>query len=392
MSLTAKQYEGLKIAVARYRSGEKYTVISGYAGTGKSYLVKYIIDAIGLPEEKVAFVAYTGKASQVLKEKGNPNPTTLHKLLYRPIPQKNGSFSFKPKDSLDYSLVVVDEVSMVPGSMWRQLLSHDVYVIALGDPAQLSPVSTEDSQDVLSHPHVFLDEIMRQAQESEIVRLSMWIREGKSLESYRGDNEDVMVISQADTSMYEWADQILCAKNETRNMINNQYRKMLGFGQEPTIGDKVISLSNHWDCFSNDIADPVALTNGSIGTITRYNKDYVRYPYYICSKEVPILSTDIECDDGHKFLQMPIDYNSLRYGKEFLSGNQKYKIRKSKEAPPIPYDFTYAYAITVWKFQGSQANKVLLFEENFPWDRDEHQRYLYTGLTRAAEKCVIVKK
>lgn len=104
-------------------------------GTGKSTLVRFIIEALNINPNKVCYTTYTGKAAQVLKEKGNFNPTTLHKLLYKPIPKWNGSFIFKPKESIDYSLVVVDEVSMVPGSMWKLLLSHDVYVIALGDPA-----------------------------------------------------------------------------------------------------------------------------------------------------------------------------------------------------------------------------------------------------------------
>ena len=51
MILTAKQEEGLKIAVSRYKSHEAYTCISGYAGTGKSTLIKFIIAALGLEPE-----------------------------------------------------------------------------------------------------------------------------------------------------------------------------------------------------------------------------------------------------------------------------------------------------------------------------------------------------
>lgn len=46
MILTRKQEEGLKIALERYKNNEKYTVISGYAGTGKSTLVRFIINAL----------------------------------------------------------------------------------------------------------------------------------------------------------------------------------------------------------------------------------------------------------------------------------------------------------------------------------------------------------
>lgn len=66
MVLTNKQEEGLKIAIDRYNHNEKYTCIAGYAGTGKSTLVQFIISALNLYPEQVAYIAYTGKASLVL--------------------------------------------------------------------------------------------------------------------------------------------------------------------------------------------------------------------------------------------------------------------------------------------------------------------------------------
>ena len=69
MQLTAKQEEALKLAVARYNLGMPYTTIAGYAGAGKSTLVKFIVAALGFQEEEIAYVAYTGKAANVLKNK-----------------------------------------------------------------------------------------------------------------------------------------------------------------------------------------------------------------------------------------------------------------------------------------------------------------------------------
>ena len=59
---------------------------------------------------------------------------TLHRLLYDSIPKSGGGFIRKPKLQLDYNIIVVDEVSMVPKSMIDLLLSHNIYVIFLGDP------------------------------------------------------------------------------------------------------------------------------------------------------------------------------------------------------------------------------------------------------------------
>ena len=114
MILTKKQEEGLLTSIERYNSNCKYTVISGYAGTGKSTLVRFIIEALDVDENDVCYCAFTGKAAEVLRKKGNKNTCTLHKLLYESIPKPNGGFIRKPKPSIGYKIVVVDEISMAP--------------------------------------------------------------------------------------------------------------------------------------------------------------------------------------------------------------------------------------------------------------------------------------
>ena len=137
MELTKKQEEGLKIILERHKNNEKYTTIAGYAGTGKSTLVKFAIAALDVEDTRVAYATYTGKAAEVLRKKGNIGACTLHKLLYEHIPLPGGGFYRKVKTSLDVDIVVVDEISMVPKSMVDLLLSHKVYIIFLGDPFQL---------------------------------------------------------------------------------------------------------------------------------------------------------------------------------------------------------------------------------------------------------------
>ena len=97
MTLTARQNEGLKIAVERYYNDERYTVISGYAGSGKTTLVRFIIEALDVDENEVCYCAFTGKATEVLRKKGNKNTCTHHKLLYESIPKPTGGFFRKPK-------------------------------------------------------------------------------------------------------------------------------------------------------------------------------------------------------------------------------------------------------------------------------------------------------
>lgn len=138
MELTNKQEEGLKIAIARYKAGEKYTCISGYAGTGKSTLIKFIIAALDLSPSAVRYIAYTGKAANVLKNKGCPNAMTAHKLLYHAKLMPNGKYIFTAKKRFEIDpcikVVVIDEISMLPKKMWDLLCSHNFYILACGDP------------------------------------------------------------------------------------------------------------------------------------------------------------------------------------------------------------------------------------------------------------------
>ena len=69
----------------------------------------------------------------------------------------------------------------------------------------------------------------------------------------------------------------------------------------------------------------------------------------------------------------------------------KYKINKTKYKDMVPEELTYGYALTFWKAQGSEWDKVLVVEEKFPFAKEEHARWLYTCATRASEKLVLVK-
>ena len=393
MVLTAKQEEGLKIAVARHRAREKYTVIAGYAGTGKSTLVRFIIEALDVEPSKVCYATFTGKAAQVLAKKGNKNAMTLHKLLYDSIPRPGGGFYRKPKLFLDYTIVVVDEVSMAPKSIMDKLFSHNVYVICLGDPFQLPPIDKDEDNHLLDHPHVFLDEIMRQATESPIIRLTMDIREKKPLEYIENENVRVYPASALNTGMLEWADQVLVATNLQRHSMNDYMRQMKGFGPEPEEGDKIICLRNYWDWGNLTNGDP--LVNGTIGILHNPQPGHINVPFYAYDKgKINILSGEFESELGENYGHINMDPRIMKGGESELEWRVKYNLNKLRNriGDVIPKEFTYGYAITCHKAQGSEWDNVLVLEEKFPFSTEEHARWLYTAATRAAEKLVIVTK
>ena len=394
MILTLKQEEGLKIALDRHKAGFKYVVIGGYAGTGKTTLVKFIIDALNVDRSRVAYASFTGKAAEVLRRKGNANAMTLHKLLYDSIPKAGGGFLRVPKRALEYTVIVVDEVSMVPKSMIDMLLRHKVFVIFLGDPGQLPMIDKNESHDLLVKPHVFLDEIMRQAAESEIIQLTMKIRNGEDIPYMQG--KEVMIIPKQDlvTGHLQWADQIICATNAERVNLNNQMRSLLGFeGPLPHDGEKMICLHNYWDDLSD--AGDLALVNGMTGIIHNPFETYRNAPQYVKMRNhcIPLIKGDFTSEDGETFTQVDMDKHMIETGEPFLDWRESYALGKLKNrlGDLTPRAFTYGYAITCHKAQGSEWNKVLVLEESFPFVKEEHKRWLYTAATRASEKLVLMR-
>ena len=396
MELNEKQKNGLTLALQRYKNKEKYTVIAGYAGAGKSTLVRFIIEELktyGVKETDVCFACFTGKAAQVLLKKGNKNVITLHKLLYKSIPKESGGFVRIPNPSIPYKIVVVDEVSMAPKTLMDLLFKHNVYVICLGDPFQLPPVDKKEDNHLLDAPHIFLDEIMRQAQESEIIQLSMAIRENRPIEAFQGKEVQILNKEELNTGMLTWADQILVATNATRVSINTQMRKLLNFGEKPQDGDKIICLRNYWDCFS-DNEEP--LVNGTIGILKnsfltkRYLPSIVKTTDGL--SHIDLIMGDFISDSGMYFHSLEMDKKMIDTGEFSLDWKTVYQLNrnpKTRDIPPL--EFTYGYAITCHKAQGSEWDKVLVIEEKFPFDRIEHARWLYTAVTRSSEKLVLVR-
>lgn len=393
MELTKKQQEGLDIAIQRHKDNEKYVVISGYAGTGKTTLVQFIISALDVNKDKVAYVSYTGKAAEVLRKKGNPNAMTLHRLLYDSFPRQGGGFIRVPKKYLGYTIIVVDEVSMVPKSMIDMLLAHKVFVIFLGDPFQLPMIDKGQEHNLLTHPHIFLDQIMRQAAESEIIQLTMKIRNEEPINNISGKEVIVASKNELVTGHFTWADQIICATNATRVSINSQVRNLLGYSGIPQDGERMICLRNYWDDIS-ETGDGV-LVNGSTGIIKNPFETFVDAPRYIKMKNhrMPVIQGTFITDDGQTFSCVDMDKYMIENGEPFLDWRESYALGKLKMriGDIAPRQFAYGYAITGWKAQGSEWNKVLALEESFPFDKKEHARYLYTVCTRAVSKLVLLK-
>ena len=341
--------------------------------------MQYIIEALGIDEWDVVYIAYTGRASLVLKNKGCKNAMTAHKLLYNTQEKPDGTYTFLPKSSLDcsYKLIVLDEASMLPMDMWNLLLTHRVHVLALGDQGQLPPI--EGDSTILENPHAVLNEVVRQALESPIIRLSMDVRNGKWLE-YGGDKEcRVIPPEKVSDRLLLGADQILCGKNVTRHCINERVRR-IKFGDaykpHPIVGDRVVCLKNQWNALGTD-ENP--LVNGMLGTIKSVSyKDSELYK--------PHMIADFVSDNDGLYEALHMDCKIFTDKEPTVNKDNWYKYPKNERA----YEFDYGDCITVHRSQGSEFEKVIVYDE---WlgDREFHKKWLYTALTRSSRMLVVVK-
>ncbi|MCD8205965.1 MAG: AAA family ATPase [Clostridia bacterium] len=272
-----------------FHEEKKIFVLSGYAGTGKTFLLRHVVcDVLGLtPGSSAEFVTPTGKAATVLIKNGT-NASTVHHLIYNPYEdyaevKVNGKteivkkLRFRKKDSIDsqIKLIVLDEASMVSDQTIRDLSAYGPKILVCGDNAQLPPI--EASSTILSHPDCTLTAIVRQHESNPIVRLSKIVREGGKIDY--GDYGTVKVLDKNELSPDEYreymlsADQIISGHNETRHKINAEMRKFLGRKSLPQNGEKLLCTYNNWEEYI-DRDDRFNLVNGLIGTA-----DYLDYDY-----------------------------------------------------------------------------------------------------------------
>src|SRR5205807_5359426 len=212
----------------------------GYAGTGKTTLARHLAAHI---DGEVKFAAFTGKAALVMRAKGCQGASTIHSLIYRARESGEETPTFELWDEAPASkaaLIVIDECSMVDAELGRDLMSFDVPVLVLGDPAQLPPIQgggffTE------AEPDAMLTEVHRQAVNDPIVRLSMTIRAGEFIEPGRYGDTEVLHKNDLDPERVLDADQVLVGRNATRRSYNARIRERRGFEEEmPSAGDKLV--------------------------------------------------------------------------------------------------------------------------------------------------------
>ncbi len=360
-----------------------YITVGGYAGTGKTTLISEFRKKLTKVNKKlkVSFCAYTGKASRVLKSKLEdqkavyPDDTvsTIHSLIYSPVVNnKEEIIGWERKEKLENDLIIIDEASMVDSEIWKDICSYGIRIVAIGDHGQLPPI--RGSFNLVENPILRLEKIHRQAEGNPIIQLSILAREEGTIPvgNYSGkvkkiNSSESDIASTVDDLLMSYDEDmmILCGFNNTRVKLNAHIRQMFDLNSPlPEAGDRVICLRNN---------HAFGIFNGMQGLIERLENEDDEWYF-----------AEINMGDG-----VP-KFKGLILKEQF--GNKESLNFTGNRSKTLNGDlFDFGYAVTVHKAQGSQAKRVLLFEERFSKMDDEMwRRWLYTGITRAEEELYII--
>lgn len=419
--------------------------LGGYAGSGKTSILPTIIEALGLDPKSVAFGAPTGKAAKVMSGKlkafGMPvSAATIHSLIYVPNREKiemlldnkeklsakiheaqvamnqyreqkeedsvkrmkdyistmkveiakmdaelddlydkssGPSFSLNPNSQLTkFRLVVIDEASMVGQDMARDLKSFGVPVLAIGDPGQLPPVGALPGLCV-GDPDFFLSEIHRQARDNPIIRLSQIVRQGGLLKVSHSSGDGLVEILRRrdDSATYDMdrEAQVLVGTNKKRWRITKRLRREMGYVEDgPYEGEPLIICRN-----------------------SRRFPELVNGTFVECAETIDMaegasmFEMDVIVPDSGNKLRIPVcqglleENYLLRKGAASCSKDAAFRAKTKYE------HVDFGHTITVHKSQGSQWDDVIVHDESGVF-RDEASKWLYTAVTRAAERLTVV--
>ncbi|MBD8989891.1 MAG: ATP-dependent RecD-like DNA helicase [Clostridiales bacterium] len=365
-------------------------LITGGPGTGKTTILRGILELLGQNQLRCLLAAPTGRAAKRLTEVTGEDASTIHRLLEAGIDPATGKMFFArdAENPLKCDAVIVDEMSMVDVSLLYSLLQAiptGKRLILVGDPDQLPPVGPGfPSGDMLrsgSLPTVRLTEIFRQAQKSLIVMNAHRVNQGEM--------PDLKCVSSDFFFMRRTSEEAVCAL--IRDLCATRLPQKMGI---PTDQIQVLSPTR----------------KGAVGTVNLNRLlQAALNPQSPDKKERSY--GDYQFREGDRVMQIHNNYDILwkkadgsAVGAGIFNGDvgRIQTIDPASETLTVlfddrlaEYDFTQlgelepAYAMTVHKSQGSEYRAVILTA----WNGSPYllsRSILYTAITRARELLIIV--
>lgn len=426
-------------------SNKEVFVMNGFAGTGKTTLIKSVIATLQAMDIQYSLLAPTGRAAKVLSNYTSQPAYTIHKKIYRQKNNLDGIQKFGMNFNASKNMIyIVDEASMLSdtigdnaifgsGSVLDDLFrfifnEHNCKLILIGDTAQLPPIGVENSPalDVKSIETTFwkqtcsssLTQVIRQEEHSGILINATNIREMIENEDITLPQlqtfEDVeridgsMLLENLESSHNKVGIQdtiVITRTNKLANRYNEGIRRMI-LWKESTIskGDYIMIVKNNY-FWTEGNQDVPFIANGDIAEIinvkgheSMYGFDFanvtIRFPdYQDLELDVKVLlntlsseSASLTYEESNKlYREVCADYTDVKSKKTLYE-----KVKKNEYYNALQIKF--AYAITCHKAQGGQWKHVYI-DHGFLTDEminKEFLRWLYTAFTRTTEKLYLV--
>ena len=439
--LTEEQLRGIDAFVKWYQHGIKHGFgprptfkLSGPAGSGKSTIAMYALQAAGLDPwgAEVAKVAYTGKASMVMQQKGLVGSRTIHSSIYIPsddvdeqikemrsrLLKLRGSFGSVPLEERDRvtaeinqisadikllqersddstqwilnpsgvvansKLVLCDEGSMVGGKVQIDMESYGVPVFYLGDGFQLQPIYDDDNTTSVffdkngkNLPVDFeLTQIHRQAEGSPIIRYSRALRENRRDEiafmgKMVGDDGSLFI-------------RVPRAKITPEHLAQAEQIIVGKNDTRHAINEQVRQLLNRTSPYPETDDRLIFLKNNKDYSIVNGMMARAMGDYYGYSEKSQTIKVEVELEDGRQIIApIIVPYFQAPGDKDALYEAPSWSRKANLHAD-------YSYAITAHKSQGSQYESGIALEEPIARTEEDRRRWLYTTYTRFARRVI----
>ncbi len=421
-------------------------ILRGYAGTGKTSLVKTLVRTLPSIGMRYVLMAPTGRAAKVLGSYTRQPASTIHRRIYQAMTFPDGSVRIaRAENKHKDTLFIVDEASMIGEqkefggfSLLDDLLGYvfsgeRCRLLLIGDTAQLPPVGSNESPaldcDYLKSEFPItaatyeLTEVKRQALESGILYNATDIRQllGQNLYEYQlpifhlegfddiqkiepEEFEEMLHNAFANTSDNEAV--VVCKSNKRANMFNQAIRgRILNIEGEIATGDKLMVVKNNY--FWADGNDAINfIANGDMAEIRKIKHFDEMYGFRFADVELSFTDYPDAPNIEAKILLDTLYSNSPSLtedeNKRLFSAieedymdipNRRERYKEMKKNPWFnALQVKFAYALTCHKTQGGQWNTIFIDSSLNQKETLEVEdlRWLYTALTRAQERVCFV--
>ncbi len=428
----------------------KLFVLKGYAGTGKTTVVRSLVKSMPLVKGKTVLLAPTGRAAKVLTNYTQQQAYTIHKKIYFRKPAIDGTLVFRLQQNLHHDTVfIVDEASMISntgglsdgsmfgnGSLLDDLIEYvtsgnNCKLIFIGDTAQLPPVGLDispalDIEYLKACFHFSIDsfeltEVVRQSENSGILANATALR--NQIKTEKGGKphfnlstfKDIIRIegSELEDALNKAYDEygaesvmVICRSNKRANIFNQQIRVRIRWQEnELSSGDYMMVVKNNYFWLPEE-SKAGFIANGDIIQVLRTGNIQEMHGFRFADVRIRMIDYPDEPEQEVRLLLDTIMSESPALSQadnkklyEAVSldyadiADRHLRLKKIKEDGFFnALQVKFAYAVTCHKAQGGQWPCVFV-EQGYLTDEMiniEYLRWLYTAVSRATQKLYLV--